>query len=619
MPVGRTDRARPSGDQAAGLRTALVWAVALAYLPVAYLLWPAFPDVLDFGSHGRTFGRFLELALAGLWVPAGIVVYLHRQQRRIGLLMMLTGWLRSSLALIFGSTTPAAFTLGLLLNPLSWPLWTYLVLSYPEGRLHSRLERALVWAEVVSAILYGYVMRLFWDPLPFTGWEGLNLLVVWDRPDIVARYFDTYDYAYAALKGILLAAIFAVRLSRARGAARRILAPLAMPVIAYGVAEALMRGLLTHEHVERVFLSGDVRYDFTAAPLLVLLRSVKELGLLVVPLGFLLGLELARRRRRRLLDIVTQLGNEDQEAELEASLRRAVRDPTLRLVYPSDRSGTFVDEVGSPVAIPAEDDPTRVLTPLRADGILLAGVVHDRALTTDPRFLEALTAATRLAVARRRLTEEIRARAPGASVSGAEAHAAIEAERRRIGRDLHDGAQQRLANLALLLEMAGSTIDSPEAVARLKLLREEVDAAMRDVRQLARGLAPPRLEQDGLAGALDALAESSGVVRVSAAPARRWPPDVERAAYFVVSEAVANALKHAGATDVVIGVAERAESLEVEVRDNGVGGADLAGGGLAGLAERVRALGGRFSVDSSTRGTTVRASFPRADRAEPAS
>jgi signal transduction histidine kinase len=193
--------------------------------------------------------------------------------------------------------------------------------------------------------------------------------------------------------------------------------------------------------------------------------------------------------------------------------------------------------------------------------------------------------------------------------------AAGDAARRRIERDLHDGAQQRLVALALRLRLARARADDdPTEVPRLlDEAIEELAAATAELRELARGIHPVVLTEGGLEPALRGLAARSALpVTIAAAPRARFPAHVEATAYFVVAEALTNAIRHARATGAEIRVARRGATLAFQVADDGCGGAALArGSGLRGLAARVAALGGSFAVDSPAGGgTTVRVELP---------
>ena len=189
-------------------------------------------------------------------------------------------------------------------------------------------------------------------------------------------------------------------------------------------------------------------------------------------------------------------------------------------------------------------------------------------------------------------------------------------ERRRLERDLHDGAQQRLVSLALTLRMAREKLESePRETGRLlDRSREELDQALRELRDLARGIHPAVLGERGLRAAVEALAARAPlpVEVVSNLPDRRLPEHVELAAYFVVSEALTNTAKHASAMKASVALTQRDGRLAAEVRDDGVGGADVDGGtGLRGLADRMAAIDGRLEIDSKPgQGTLVRAGIP---------
>lgn len=205
------------------------------------------------------------------------------------------------------------------------------------------------------------------------------------------------------------------------------------------------------------------------------------------------------------------------------------------------------------------------------------------------------------------LLEEVRA-------SRARIVAASDAERRRVERNIHDGAQQRLVALALRLRLLEERArGDPEALrAEARAAGAELSAALAELRELAHGLHPPVLSTDGLAPALEQLAARAPLPVKVKAPGERYPDALESTAYFVASEALANVAKHSRASAASVEVERRDRRLAIEIADDGVGGADARGGsGLAGLADRVAAIGGTLSVDSPTgSGTSVRAELP---------
>ena len=214
--------------------------------------------------------------------------------------------------------------------------------------------------------------------------------------------------------------------------------------------------------------------------------------------------------------------------------------------------------------------------------------------------LESEAARERAAAEQARAEELARSRARLASAAAA--------ERRRIGRDLHDGAQQRLVGALMRIEEARRVTPSPA----LDAAAEEARRAVRELRDLAAGIHPAVLTDHGLAAALEDLAADAALPVELELDEARHPPDVEAAGYFLVAEALANVAKHAQATAVTVAVARRGDELVITVADDGRGGADpLRGSGLHGLADRVAALGGTLALDSPAGGgTTVRAALP---------
>ena len=239
---------------------------------------------------------------------------------------------------------------------------------------------------------------------------------------------------------------------------------------------------------------------------------------------------------------------------------------------------------------------------------------YDPAREDERELVHAVVAAATLSLENERLAADLRAKVEEVSASRARIVESGDAARRRLERDLHDGAQQRLVSLALNLRMLGSRIDGdPEAGRQLDAARRELDQALDELRELARGLHPSVLSERGLGAALQGLAQRAPVpVELEAMPGERLPDRVESASYFVVAEALTNVAKYAQGTKASVHVSRANGEVLVEVSDDGVGGADPAGGsGLRGLLDRVSALGGTFEVDSRPgEGTTVRAAIP---------
>lgn len=295
------------------------------------------------------------------------------------------------------------------------------------------------------------------------------------------------------------------------------------------------------------------------------------------------------------------------------ALRRALDDPAVDLLFWRSATGSWIDALGQPVTN-AEVDAGRSVTPLERDGDWVAAVVHDPALLADPERVRTASVATMAAIDDERLKAELLAQLRDEQASRLRILAAGDRQRRRVERNLHDGAQQRLVGLALTLRLATRQAKGDPALA--ELLSEavgELDDAIEELRELARGLHPAILSDAGLAGGLETLAERPGIpVDLSVDLPDRLPSTVEVCAYYFVAEALANANKHSGATHVTVRATVDGAGLDLAVSDDGRGGAAAASGsGLEGLADRVGAIGGHLVIRSDPgRGTTVAAHMP---------
>jgi signal transduction histidine kinase len=333
--------------------------------------------------------------------------------------------------------------------------------------------------------------------------------------------------------------------------------------------------------------------------------------LAIVPLGFLVGLLRSRLARAAVGDLVLELDRQLAPGQLQAALARALGDPSLELAYRLPDGG-YVGLDGRHVHLPGPRSG-RAVTSIERDGEPVAAVVHDSSLD-DPALVRAACAAAGLALENERLQAELRARLDDLTASRARIVRAGDVERRRLERNLHDGAQQRLVSLAVELGRAEARLpaDPDDARDLLGSARRDLGEALQELRELAHGIHPAILTDRGLGGALEALADRAPIPIELTVPAGRLPEQVEAAAYYVVAEAVANVTKHARADVVTVDVARSDGHVCVTVADDGVGGASpSSGSGLRGLGDRIEALGGTFSVVSPDgRGTVLRAELP---------
>jgi signal transduction histidine kinase len=549
---------------------------------------------------------YLLITMVGVswsFVGAGLVAWTRRPGNRTGALMVAVGLSYALLGLFFNAmvlvATATAFALWYLANSLPPGVIAHLLAVFPDGRSTTRLQRVFVVANYVATVPLAMVQLLL-VPLDRLGCAGCpdQLLVLGDgRPDGDA-VLTVSNLSYVALGGLLLW-IMLVRWRQASGPRRRSLAPVAV------VALVLVVAYVVREALETLV---------TSPSLLGALDLVVIVILMLWPLAFLAGLARTRLDRSAVGDLAVQLGEPLPPGRLEQVLALALHDPTLQLAYWLPDRDAFVDAEGRPVELPAGDGD-RAVTVLRHDGDPVAALLHDAALGDDPELVQAVAATARLAIENQRLQAEVRAQLEEVRASRARIVAFGDAERRRVERNLHDGAQQRLVNLSLALGIARSQVPTTsdgelevaldEAVAELRL-------ALAELRELARGIHPVILSEAGLGPALASLAERSPIpVTVAVAPFDRLPARVEETAYYVASEALANAAKHAHATTVMISVRQGDRGLVVEIGDDGVGGADPDGWGLRGLADRVAAVDGRLEVRSPAgEGTCVIAELP---------
>ena len=377
---------------------------------------------------------------------------------------------------------------------------------------------------------------------------------------------------------------------------------LSLLVDSFGLALVMLAVLLTAGALGMI--SGQPGFEW--------LRHATFFVLGLAPIAFLIGLLEAQLARSGVIDLLVELRSNPAPADLRSAIARALRDPSVTLVYWLPEYETWADLDGRPVALDTLA-AGRGTTLIDRRDAHVAALVHDPALDDEPELLDAVVAGAAISLENAQLHAELQARLDELQGSRARIVEAGDSERRRLERNLHDGAQQRLVALSLgLRAVSGRLTPGSEAVTMLSAAREELSASLQELRDLAQGIHPAVLSDYGLVVALESLVSRSPViVDLNVAIAERPPPPVEVAAYYLVSEGLTNVAKYAQATCATVGVAREHGSLVVEVADDGVGGADPGGGsGLRGLADRVEALGGRLQVRSAATGTSLRAEIP---------
>jgi signal transduction histidine kinase len=337
------------------------------------------------------------------------------------------------------------------------------------------------------------------------------------------------------------------------------------------------------------------------------LSGAGQIVFAAVPFAFLIGLLQGRMAHAGAVsELLVKLGEARGTDGLRCLLADALDDESLQLLYWVENSWATRD--GRPAELPAIGDRRRAFTPVEIDGERIGAIVHDTSLLSEPEVLSSVAAAASLAMRGERLEAALRRSRARIVEAGLK-------ERRRLERNLHDGAQQRLVALSLTLRIAQNQIaKSPEKAAEMVgAAQEELTRALEELRELARGIHPAVLSDRGLQAAVEALAVRSPLpVKLTEVPEERLPEQVEAAAYFVIAEALTNVAKYANASNATVAVRRVNGHAEVEVRDDGVGGADPGRGtGIRGLVDRVGALDGTLALDSPPgSGTTLRAEIP---------
>ncbi|MBI5106357.1 MAG: sensor histidine kinase, partial [Solirubrobacterales bacterium] len=321
----------------------------------------------------------------------------------------------------------------------------------------------------------------------------------------------------------------------------------------------------------------------------------------VLALAALDALDGVLRRVARLLIVPRTTG----AGPVREMLAESLGDRSVAVAYWLPDRETFVDEVGRPVTLP-EPGSGRAWTAVERDGRRVAAIVHDESLDTSPELVHAAAAASLLAIDNERLKADLRARLEELRVSRRRIVEAADDARRRIERDLHDGAQQQLVSLALQLRILRGRVEGEQAQALVDGLSEQLSAALADLRELARGIHPAILTDRGLEPAIDEIIGRAPVpVDKEVELEGRLPAQVEATAYFLVAEALTNVAKYARATHARVEVFQGGGAVTVVVADDGVGGAAVgAGSGLRGLADRVAAVDGTLSIESPPGGGT---------------
>jgi signal transduction histidine kinase len=542
------------------------------------------------GRSGLAAGLMVAAGLA--LVLAGLLASLTSQVGPAGDLAVLAGLVWFAPVWVGWEVGPPLVrSIGMLAAGFVFPLLFYLVLAFPGGRLPATGTRALAWAVYLEAALAALGLALFRDPyLDPACWANCtdNVFLVRSLPAL-ARAVTVTDRWFTVAAAATLIAVCAWRLLARRGRARVVLVPIVLPAMVFAAATGAHAIALSRMPVED-----------PGNPAFQLIFDVQNAAVILLAAGLAMGAVMTVVHRRGVARIVASLGEAPAPGSLESALARALGDPELRVAYWLPDVQRYVDGQGRPVAEPAAA-PGRLVTALMQQDRRVAMVSH---AATLPELEREFGAAIRLGLENERLQAEILFQLSEVRASRARIVQAGDAERRRLERNLHDGAQQRILALSydIRLAHAGAEADADD---RTRLFLEQaladVLAGLGELRELAHGIYPAILTEAGLGPALATLADSASIpVELDDAVQRRYPEVIETAAYLMVAEAIQDAAGR-GAGYAAVTVAHRNGRLTVTVEDDG----QARSASMTEIADRVGALGGIVTVEPAWMGVEI--------------
>ena len=538
----------------------------------------------------------IGLVIGWGFIGAGVFAWARRPENSVGSLMVATGfaWLVAGL----GSTSvPVLFSIGVFFGSV-WVVTTmHTLLAAPQGTL-SRGDRRIITAAYALVTVGVLPLYLFFDPVKDCENCPENVFLIERNDTVVDIVSPVINLIGVVLIGLVLRSLVR-RWRGATRAERRLYAPM------YAAGIALMLALIGQLLLQSTGATGSAN---------------DAIGLFaMIPFALVPYLFLGSFLRARLLEggavtaLMARLNEAPRAGHLRDALADALEDSSVELVYWIPERQSYVDFRGRDFELPT-GDPSRAIHLVERDGECVAAIIYD-ALPEAKAHVEAVGAAASLALMNERLEAELRAKVDELRRSRERMLRIGLEERRRLERDLHDGAQQRLVSMALNIRIARAKLNEDPLAADqlLETAGQELNSALEELRELARGIHPAVLTDRGLPTALETLASRAPMpVELQRLPDERLPEAVELAAYFVVSEGLTNVAKYAQASHATVGVARENGRLVVEVTDDGIGGVDPEDGtGLRGLADRLAVLEGRLEIDSERgRGTTLRALIP---------
>lgn len=535
---------------------------------------------LVLGSETPDSRRLFDVAMACISVLLfwGVAFSVHQRYPRRSLwLLLLAAAVTLALQLFSASDHAVLYTLARAARPAVEVLLIWIMLAFPTGRLRGWPERALVWTGMLAVLLLWVPGMMFSPSVPLAGPFvtclpdcPANLLFVADRPELAEAFLRGFRMGGG---GVLVAAslLLVLRLLRATRLMRRALAPVLLASVG---RTANMAGFV---------LTG----GFIASQLFTLWA---------IPLAIWFGLLRGRLYAARCLQrLVSGLRRRPGMGELRTVMAEALEDPSLELGYWHAAERKWLDSAHRELSIPQPGQPGRASTVLHdADQQPVAVLIHDEALQEEPLLLDAVVSSMHSAIVSNQVE---------LALLGERTHA-VEQERRRIERDLHDGSQQRLLALRMKISVTKRLLenDPRRALALLAEMGADVDEVVAHLRAVSHGIVPAVLVEQGLSAALADLARHAGIrVSEKLEDVGRCDPALENAVYYCCAEALQNVVKHAGESATALLTLRRdGNDLVFSVEDNGPGvsapSALANGHGMSNMKERMLTMGGRLDV-----------------------
>jgi signal transduction histidine kinase len=527
---------------------------------------------------------------------AGLVAWFEAASRRLGGLALLAAALWFAPDWEGWDRGPSIVrSLGAAGAPLFLALLFHLLLAAPRGRVASRFARAAIVGGYAVVVFVAVGRALVREPLldPYCWRNCLDNVFLLHADEGMARALDRSWLVAAASIGLLLLATCVWRLLAATDPARRVLAPLLVPGGLAGATQAAYAIALLRTPSE-----APKSMEFLS------LFFARSLAITALALGIAWTIGRIRLTRAAVARVAAELGEAPPAGKLRQALAAAVGDPTLEVAYWLPASRRYVGADGEVVGAPAPGD-SRAVIPIVREGEPLALVAYDPALLDGSDLERELGSAARLAVENERLQAEVFAQLQDLRSSRTRIVERGDTERRRLERDLHDGAQQRLLALSYDLRLAFAAAQQGgdrEVTTLLNSATDEAQAALAELRELAHGIHPAILAEAGLAPALATLADEAPLpVELGELPVDRYAPAIETAAYLAIAEAIDDAARR-NATFIVVEAARVADRLVVTARDDGAARESALGH----LADRIGALGGFVDIGPPT----LRAEIP---------